>query len=31
MKETFKRDDLEFLFDEDGTPYQVTYAEELEF
>ena len=31
MKEAFKRNDLEFLFDEDGTPYQVAYAEELEF
>lgn len=27
MKEAFKREDLEFLFDEDGSPYQVTYAE----
>jgi hypothetical protein len=27
MKEAFKREDLQFLFDEDGTPYQVTYAE----
>jgi hypothetical protein len=27
MKEAFKREDLQFLFDDDGTPYQVTYAE----
>ena len=27
MKEAFKREDLQFLFDEDGSPYQVTYAE----
>jgi hypothetical protein len=27
MKEAFKREDLQFLFDNDGTPYQVTYAE----
>lgn len=31
MKEAFKRNDLDFLFDEDGTPYQVIYGEELEF
>ena len=27
MKEAFNREDLEFLCDEEGTPYQVIYAE----